>query len=102
MTSWITFAQVAAGLNLLMLAALGGIWLRNYLELRSRQTLGMVVFTALLFVENGFAVYYYLIDPELSAWFSSAAVPDVAWHAMLLFHVLELLAIGFLLWVTLD
>jgi len=28
-------------------------------------------------------------------------VPDVAWHAMLLFHGLELLGIGFLTWVTL-
>jgi hypothetical protein len=61
----------------------------------------MLVFAGLLLFENLFALYYYLVDPTLSAWFSTQ-VPDVAWRAMLLFHVLETLALGFLTWVTLD
>jgi hypothetical protein len=61
----------------------------------------MLVFALLLFVENGFALYVYLLDPVLSVWFSTS-VPDPAWQAMIVFHVLEALAIGFLAWVTLD
>lgn len=54
-----------------------------------------------MLAENGFSLYYYLVDPTLSAWFSTS-VPDPAWHATLLFHVLETLALAFLAWVTFD
>jgi hypothetical protein len=101
MSIWIDLARVATGLNLLLLALLASVWVRNYRRVRSKHTLGMVVFAALLFAENGFALYFYQLDPVLSVWFSTQ-VPDPAWQAMLLFHVLETLAIGFLAWVTLD
>jgi hypothetical protein len=101
MSIWIDLARVATGVNLLLLAVLAFVWGRNYVRLRSKHTLGMLVFAALLFFENGFALYYYLVDPTLSAWFSTK-VPAVAWRAMLLFHVLETVALVFLAWVTLD
>ncbi|WP_435157135.1 hypothetical protein [Haladaptatus sp. DFWS20] len=101
MSIWIDTARIATGLNMVLLALLGSVWIRNYVQLRSKHTLGMLVFATLLFFENGFALYYYLIDPTLSAWFSTK-VPDIAWKAMLLLHVLETLAIGFLAWVTWD
>ena len=101
MSIWIDLARLAAGLNLVLLAVLGAVWGRNYLQIRSRQTLGMVVFAVLLFVENAFALYVYLLDPVLSLWFSTK-VPDPAWQAMSLFHVLEAFAVAFLTWVTLD
>ncbi len=101
MNVWVTSAQLSTAINMVLLAVLGGVWARNYMRLRSKHTLGMLIFAALLFCENGSALYYYLIDPHLSIWFSTD-VPPIAWHAMLLFHVLEMLAIGFLAWVTLD
>jgi hypothetical protein len=101
MSVWIDAARVATGVNVLLLGLLAAIWTRSYLELRSKQTLGMLVFATLLLVENGFAFYVYLFDQVLSAWFSTV-VPDVAWRAMLAFHLLETLAIGFLAWVTWD
>jgi len=101
MSIWFDMARLATALNLLLLGILLSVWGRNYLRLRSKHTLGMAVFAVLLFGENLFALYYYLVDPTLSAWFNTA-VPDVAWRAMLLFHALETLAIGFLTWVTLD
>jgi len=61
----------------------------------------MFVFAALLFVENGFALYVYLLDPVLSVWFSTK-VADAAWQAMVVFHLLETVAIAFLTWATLD
>jgi hypothetical protein len=101
MSVWLDLARVSTVLNLLLLAALASVWARNYRQVRSKHTLGMLVFAALLFAENGFALYFYQVDPLLSVWFSTK-VPDPAWQAMLLFHVLETLAIGFLAWVTLD
>ncbi len=101
MSIWIDIARLATGVNLALLSVLIVIWGRNHRHFRSRQTLGMVVFALLLFVENGFALYVYLLDPILSVWFSTN-VPDPAWQAMIAFHVLETLAIGFLAWVTLD
>ncbi|MFB6220043.1 MAG: hypothetical protein ABEH90_01275 [Halolamina sp.] len=101
MTTLVTVAQVAVGVNALLLLALSYVWGQNYYQLRSKHTLGMLVFAGLLLFENLFALYYYLVDPTLSAWFSTQ-VPAVAWRAMLLFHVLETLALAFLTWVTLD
>ncbi|WP_336025188.1 hypothetical protein [Halobellus salinisoli] len=101
MSIWIDIARLATGVNLVLLAVLLAIWGRNYHQLRSRQTLGMLVFALLLFVENGFALYVYLLDPVLRVWFSTS-VPDPAWQAMVVFHILEAFAIGFLTWVTLD
>ena len=101
MNVWIDTARAATAVSMVLLALLGSVWARNYMRLRSKHTLGMLVFATLLFFENASGLYYYLIDPDLSVWFSTQ-VPDIAWHAMLLFHVLEALAIGFLAWVTLD
>lgn len=101
MSVWLDAARLAAAANVVLLTVLLGVWGRNYLALRSKHTLGMLLFAVLLAGENAFALYYYLADPTLSAWFDTA-VPAVAWRAMLLFHVLETLAIGFLAWVTLD
>jgi hypothetical protein len=95
MSIWIDVAMVATGVNLVLLAALGIIWGRNYRQLRSRQTLGMLVFAVVLFIENGVALYVDSIDPVLSVWFSTQ-VANPAWQAMVLFHVLETVAIGFL------
>ena len=55
----------------------------------------------LLFAENAVALYVYQADPTLSVWFSTQ-VPTVAWRAMLALHVLELVALGALAWVTYD
>ncbi|QLH81794.1 hypothetical protein [Halosimplex pelagicum] len=101
MSTLFTIARVAVALNLAMLAVLGAVWARNYWRLRSKHTLGMLVFAALLFAENAFALYFYLFDELRRAWFSTQ-VPAVAWEALLLFHLLETLAIAFLTWVTLD
>ena len=101
MSLLIDAARVAVALNALLLAVLLAIWGRNYLKLRTKHTVGLLVFATLLFLENAFALYFYSIDPTLSFWFNTQ-VPDVAWRAMLLFHVLELLAIAAITWTTVD
>ncbi len=95
-------ASIACSLNGLLLAGLGYVWGRNYARLRSKHTLGLLVFSLLLFAENALALYYYRLDPTLSAWFASKAVPALAWEAMMLLHVLETISLLFLAWATWD
>lgn len=98
---WPTVARISAVVNVLLLLGLGYVWARNYLQFRSKHTLGLFVFSLLLLAENACALYYYLLDPTLSAWFA-AEVPGIAWRAMMLLHVLETVALLFLAWVTWD
>ncbi|MDZ7745536.1 MAG: hypothetical protein U5K28_03070 [Halobacteriales archaeon] len=101
MNSWILAAQAATGVTLVLLSVLAVVWGRNYRRIRSRQTLGMLLFSIILLVENGFAFYVYTLDPVLSVWFSEV-VPNEPWIAMSLFHILEAVAVAFLTYVTLE
>ena len=49
---WLNAASVATALNIVLLLVLGSVWVRNYLEFRSKHTLGLSVFAALLLAEN--------------------------------------------------
>ncbi|WP_372911932.1 hypothetical protein [Salinigranum sp.] len=101
MSLWFDVARVAAGLNILLLAVLLFVWGRNYLDLRSKHALGLMVFAVLLLLENAVALYIYSLDPTLSVWFASA-VPPIAWRGLMSLHVLETVGIGFLVWITMD
>jgi hypothetical protein len=97
---WLTAASVATALNVALLLVLGGIWVRNYREFRSKHTLGLSVFAALLLAENLLSLNYYVLDPQVARLLSSA--DPIAGRAMMFVQLLELAAIAFLLWVTLD
>ncbi|MDS0283090.1 hypothetical protein [Haloarcula onubensis] len=101
MVGWIDLARAAVGLNVLLLAALIYVWGRNYLQIRSKHTLGLLLFAVLLLGENVFALYFYSLNPLLSAWFSTK-VPDPAWQAMVSLHVFEVVALAVLAWITWD
>ncbi|MFC4990155.1 MULTISPECIES: hypothetical protein [Saliphagus] len=99
MSIWIDAARLSTAVNVLILLALSYIWARNYLRIRSKHVMGLLIFALLLLAENALAFYYYLIHEDLSAWFATG-VPVIAWRAMLILHVLETAALAFLLWVT--
>jgi len=101
MSPWLGVAQFATTVNVLLVGVLGGVWLQNYREFRSKHTLGLAMVAVLLFVENAFALYVYSLDPILTVWFSTQ-VPNPAWQAMVLFHLLETVALAVLTWITLD
>jgi hypothetical protein len=50
-------ARVAAGLNVLLLLVLVGIWARTLRQIRSKQTLGSLVVGLFLLCENALALY---------------------------------------------
>ncbi|MFB6207400.1 MAG: hypothetical protein ABEJ05_12835 [Haloglomus sp.] len=101
MSIWIDAARLATAVNVLLLLVLAGIWGRNYLAVRTKHTIGLLLFSVFLLAENAFALYTLSLDPILTVWFSTQ-VPDVAWRAMVAFHALELLGLLLLTWVTWD
>ena len=101
MSIWFDVARVAKALTVGFLLALSYVWSRNYVELRSKHALGLFLFAIFLLLENVLALYYYLVDPTLSVWFSTDVSP-LAWSAMMSLHVLELVGVAFIAWVTYD
>jgi hypothetical protein len=101
MSIWVDVARTAAAANVLLLLALATVWGKNYLEIRSKHPLGLLIFAVFLLLENGLALYMYIVDPQLSGWFSTS-VPVIAWRLMMLLHVFETVGLLFLAWITFD
>ncbi|NUE03010.1 hypothetical protein HUB97_10970 [Halorubraceae archaeon YAN] len=101
MSVWFDIARISAGLNIVLLGALLYVWGRNYVEFRSKHTLGLLLFALFLLAENALSLYIYVVDPTLSAWFASD-VPAIAWRGMMALHVLETIGLTFLVWITWD
>lgn len=99
---WIDIVRGAAVLNVLLLLGLCTVWVRNARQFRSKHTLGFLVFGLLLLAENALAVYYFAIDPTLSGWFASDAMPSQPASAMMTLRVVESVALIFLAWITWD
>lgn len=55
--SWVFTAITLAGLNLLLLGAVGFVWVSNYRDFRTSLLLGLVTFVAVMFVENLMMIY---------------------------------------------
>jgi hypothetical protein len=100
-STWADVARLATGVNVLLLAGLAYVWGRNYARLRSKHTLGLLLFSLFLLAENGLTLYYYLLDPDLSLWFNTQ-VPPIVWQATMVLHVLQAVGLLFLAWVTWD
>ncbi|MFB6218943.1 MAG: hypothetical protein ABEH77_07170 [Halobacteriaceae archaeon] len=97
---WVEVMRAAAAANVLLLVGLSAVWARNYLQFRSKHTLGLAVFGVLLLLENGFAFYIYMLHPMLSSWF--AGLPGISAGAMAVLRLLQTGAVLFLAWITLD
>jgi hypothetical protein len=92
-----------SALNVLLLLGLGYVWGRNFLQFRSKHTLGLLVFSTLLLAENALAIYFFVFDPTLTHWVTTASlVPPPAQQAMLALRLFEFGGIAFLTWVTWD
>ncbi|WP_246279807.1 hypothetical protein [Natronomonas salina] len=99
----VRIVQVFAVLNVLLLAALLYVWGRNWWQLRSKHTLGLVLFSAFLLGENALAAYLFILDPTLNVWIHhDQMVPRPAQIALASFRVLQFLGLVFLTWVTWD
>jgi len=100
MSIWVDLAKVSTGANVLLLLVLGYIWGRNYLTFRSKHTLGLLIFSVFLLLENALVLYYYLVDPTLSGWWHDQV--SLVWRAQMLIHGLQTFGLAFLAWVSWD
>ncbi|MFB6130610.1 MAG: hypothetical protein ABEJ28_07300 [Salinigranum sp.] len=96
MNATIQAASVLAGVNVLFLALLGAVWIRNYRTFRTTLVLGLLAFAGVMLVENGLALYFffsmrslYSMDPHVQ-------------QAVLVLRALQFVALGFLTYVTLQ
>lgn len=96
MTPYLLASTALSAVTIGLLAILASVWLRNYRTFGSRLVLGLVVFTAVLLVENLTAIYFFFSTAMLYAGDPSVQL------AVLVLRGLQLVAVGFLTWVTLQ
>ncbi|MFC7227114.1 hypothetical protein N0B31_06840 [Salinirubellus salinus] len=95
--------RVLTLLNAAVLLGLAYVWGRNWLDLRSKHSLGLLLFAVLLLGENLLGAYLFVLDPTISAWVADPdLVPPPAQVAMAAFRALEFGALAFLTWITWD
>jgi len=94
MDTTIQAATALAGVNVVLLAALTVVWLRNYRTFRTTLVLGLVAFAVVMLLENAMAIYYFL---DMQMLYSGD--PGVQ-EAVLVLRGLQFLAIAALTWVT--
>lgn len=83
MSSLLNLAVAAAAVNLVLLAILGSVWLRNYRRHGASHTLGLLVFGGFLGVQNVLWVYFYRFHGDFVGWYVNAGT-DVQFGMMLL------------------
>ncbi|PSP49236.1 hypothetical protein BRC95_07975 [Halobacteriales archaeon QS_5_68_33] len=96
MGPWLTVATALAALNVVLLGALGVVWLRNYRTFRTNLILGLLAFVAVMLVENLLAVYFFFSTQMLYA-----GSPGVQ-GAVVVLRGLQFLALVFLTYVTMQ
>lgn len=62
-------ARLAAVANIGLLALLAYVWGVNYRRHRASHTLGLLVFTAFLLLQNGVWIYLYVYHDTFIGWF---------------------------------
>ncbi|ELZ98997.1 hypothetical protein C440_01535 [Haloferax mucosum ATCC BAA-1512] len=96
MTPTLTIATVLSGVSILLLLLLTAVWVRNYRTFESTLTLGLIAFGATLLLENALAMYFFFSTQMLYSG------DPVVQQAILALRALQLVAIGFLTYVTLK
>lgn len=92
----LTVAAVVSGLNVVILAVLTGVWVRNYREFRTPLVLALVVFGLVLLAENGVALYFFFSMKMLYA------ADTTVQSAVAVLRAMQLVALCFLAWATLQ
>ncbi|QCC50390.1 hypothetical protein [Halapricum salinum] len=96
---WMTVAQAAAVANLLLLGALGWVWVGNYRSHGASHTLAYLVFATFLFVENIVWLYLYLLDDAFIRWYEiTTPTIQLSMAALCGLETIALLAVARITW----
>jgi hypothetical protein len=96
MATPIVIATAFAAVNVVLLAALTVVWVRNYRTFRTSLIAGLIAFGVVLLIENALAIYYFFSMKMLYS-----GDPTVQ-QAVATLRGLQLVALGFLTWVTMK
>ncbi|RDZ63507.1 hypothetical protein C5B90_10205 [Haloferax sp. Atlit-12N] len=94
MDTQIMAASALSGANIVFLAALTAVWIRNYRTFRTSLVLGLLAFAVVMLVENAVALYFFFTMQSLYS-----GDPHVQ-QAVLVLRALQLVALAFLTYVT--
>ena len=96
MTTTLLAASALSAVNVVLLAALSVVWLRNYRTFRTPMVLGLVAFALVLLIENLTALFFFFDMRMLFA-----ADPRVH-QAVVVLRAMEFVALAFLTYVTMK
>lgn len=96
MSTLLLVASAFSAVNAVLLATLTTVWVRNYWTFRSPMTAGLVAFSAVMFLENVVALYFFFSTNMLYG--GSTLVQQ----AVMALRGLQFVAFVFLTWVTLK
>jgi len=85
-------AIILEAINILLLIFLMYVYVQNYKEMKTNLGLGLIIFSAFLFLQNAIALYFHLMMVNYYS-------PDVMVHAMIL-NGAQTIALAVLAWVT--
>jgi hypothetical protein len=94
MGQWTMVASALAGVNVVLLAVLTAVWVRNYRTFRTGLVAGLVAFGAVMLLENAVAIYFFFSMQSLYA-----GDPGVQ-QVVAVLRALQALALAFLTYVT--
>lgn len=94
MEPWMFAATVLSGVNVVFLAVLTVIWVRNYRTFGSDMTAGLAVFAIAMLIENIVAIYFFFSSGML--YVDSPGVQQ----AVATLRALQTIALAFLTYVT--
>ena len=94
MDPWMLVATVFSGVNVLLLAALTVIWVRNYQTFGSQMSAGLAMFAIAMVLENVVAIYFFFGTGMLYA-----NTPGVQ-QSVATLRALQTVALAFLTFVT--
>jgi hypothetical protein len=100
MALWFTVTRLATVLNVVLLLGLVYVWVRNFRQVRTRFTVGLLAFGGFLLAQNAFALYIYVVNAKTSGWF--AEIPELYNMSIMVLTVLQFAALAALAWVTLE
>jgi len=96
---WFEVARAAVAVNVVLLAGLTFVWVRNYRSHGATHTLGLLVFAAVLLAQNLLALYLYTFHPTFHAWVAYTD-ESIARQGTMALNLLETVALAFLAWIT--
>ncbi|SIS10083.1 hypothetical protein [Natronorubrum thiooxidans] len=94
MEPWMLAATLFSAVNVLLLAVLTVIWVRNYRTFGSEMTAGLAMFGVVLLLENVVAIYFFFSTGMLYA--NSPGVQQ----SVTTLRALQTVALAFLTYVT--